>query len=160
MYWRLHEAHVPVELSVSEGMWHGFMNFPDVPEAIAARKAAQDFLSDHLHELPRDSRRSDRTTYPVCAPPSAAPPPRPASRSARRATPRAKDGTDNVTLENFAVTSAYAASKSMPQSSFIDRDWNFDMYGTVDKSQTFHKKHLDSNTHGNTATSMAVRTDK
>jgi len=26
------------------------------------------------------------------------------------------------------------------------------MYGTVDKSQTFHKEHLDSNTHGNTAT--------
>lgn len=71
-----------------------------------------------------------------------------------------KDGADNVTLENFAVTGAYAASKGVPQSSFIDRDWNFDMYGTADKSQTFHKEHLDSNTHGNTATSMAVRTDK
>jgi len=71
-----------------------------------------------------------------------------------------KDGSDNVTLENFAVTGTYAASKGVPQGSFIDRDWNFDMYGTVDKSQTFHKEHLDSNTHGNTATSMAVRTDK
>jgi hypothetical protein len=71
-----------------------------------------------------------------------------------------KDGGDNVTLENFAVTSQYAKSKGVPQGSFIDRDWNFDMYGTVDKSQTFHKEHLDSNTHGNQATSMAVRTDK
>ena len=71
-----------------------------------------------------------------------------------------KDGGDNVTLENFAVTSAYAASKGVAQGSFIDRDWNFDMYGTTDKSQTFHKEHLDSNTHGNMATSMTVRTDK
>jgi hypothetical protein len=71
-----------------------------------------------------------------------------------------KDGADNVTLENFAVTGDYAKSKGAPQSSFVDRDWNFDMYGTGDKSQTFHKEHLDSNTHGNTATSMAVRTDK
>jgi hypothetical protein len=71
-----------------------------------------------------------------------------------------KDGGDNVTLENFAVTGDYAKSKGVPQGSFVDRDWNFDMYGTVDKSQTFHKEHLDSNTHGNTATSMAVRTDK
>jgi hypothetical protein len=71
-----------------------------------------------------------------------------------------KDGADNVTLENFAVTDTYAKSKGVPQGAFIDRDWNFDMYGTVDKSQTFHKEHLDSNTHGNTATSMVVRTDK
>ena len=58
------------------------------------------------------------------------------------------------------MTAATAAAKGVPQSSYIDRDWNFDMYGTVDKSQTFHKEHLDSNTHGNMATSMAVRTDK
>jgi hypothetical protein len=71
-----------------------------------------------------------------------------------------KDGGDNITLENFAVTGDYAASKGVAQGAFVDRDWNFDMYGTVNKSQTFHKEHLDSNTHGNTATSMAVRTDK
>lgn len=71
-----------------------------------------------------------------------------------------KSGPDNVTLENFAVTEKYAKSKGVEQGAFIDRDWNFDMYGTVDKSQTFHKEHLDSNTHGNMATSLAVRTDK
>jgi len=71
-----------------------------------------------------------------------------------------KDGTDNVTLENFAVTSTYAKSVGVPQSEFIDRDWNFDMYGTVDKTQTFHQEHLDSDTHGNTATSVVARTDK
>jgi hypothetical protein len=71
-----------------------------------------------------------------------------------------KAGSDNITLENFAVTAAYAKSKGVAQSAFIDRDWNFDMYGTQNQSQTFHQEHLDSNTHGNMATSMAVRTDK
>lgn len=54
----------------------------------------------------------------------------------------------------------------MTQGKYIDRDWNFDMYGTVDakgevdENQTFHKEHLDSGTHCTQATSMAVRTDK
>ncbi|GAB4524267.1 MAG: hypothetical protein Tsb0020_42440 [Haliangiales bacterium] len=69
-----------------------------------------------------------------------------------------KGGTDNVTLENFAVTSEYADSVGVEQGDFIDRDWNFDMYGTVDKSQTFHTEHLDSNTHGNKATTLTART--
>lgn len=71
-----------------------------------------------------------------------------------------KDGADNITLENFAVTGEYAKSKGVPQGEFVDRDWNFDMYGTLNKDQTFHKEHLASNTHGNMATSMVVRTNK
>jgi hypothetical protein len=71
-----------------------------------------------------------------------------------------KDGSDNITLENYAVTKAYAASKGVAQRDFIDRAWSFGMYGTTDKSQTFHQKHLDSHTHGTHATSIAVRTDK
>jgi hypothetical protein len=77
-----------------------------------------------------------------------------------------KDGADNITLENFAVTEETAKEMGVPQGKYIDRDWNFDMYGTVnaqgevDENQTFHKEHLDSGTHGTQATSMAVRTDK
>lgn len=71
-----------------------------------------------------------------------------------------KDGGDNVTLENYAVTAAYAASKGVAQRDFIDRKWNFAMYGTADKSQTFHQEHLDSHTHGSKASSIVVRTDK
>jgi Esterase/lipase len=41
-------AHVPVDLTVAEGMWHGFFWFPDLPEAIAARKVAADFLSGYM----------------------------------------------------------------------------------------------------------------
>ena len=70
-----------------------------------------------------------------------------------------KDGSDNITLENFAVTAAYAASKGLSSWNFIDRAWNFSMYGTTDKSQTFHQEHLASKTHGSHATSIAVRTD-
>ena len=70
-----------------------------------------------------------------------------------------KDGSDNITLENYAVTSAYAKSKGVSSWNFVDRGWNFAMYGTTDKSQTFHTEHLASKTHGTHATSIAVRTD-
>jgi hypothetical protein len=71
-----------------------------------------------------------------------------------------KDGSDNVSLENYAVTGDYARSKGVSQGAFINREWNFDMYGTVDKSQTFHQAHLDTGTHGTEATSIAVQTGK
>ncbi|MEO7735266.1 MAG: DUF4157 domain-containing protein [Kofleriaceae bacterium] len=77
-----------------------------------------------------------------------------------------KDGADNLTLENFAVTEDTAKETGVAQGKYIDRDWNFDMYGTVDakggvdESQTFHHEHLETGTHGTQATSMAVRTDK
>ena len=77
-----------------------------------------------------------------------------------------KDGADNLTLENFAVTEETAKEAGVAQGKYIDRDWNFDMYGTVDakgevdENQTVHEEHLDSGTHGTQATSMAVRTDK
>lgn len=70
-----------------------------------------------------------------------------------------KDGSDNITLENYAVTRKYAESLGVRQGDFIDRGWNFAMYGTTDKSQTFHHEHLESKTHGTHATSIAVRTD-
>jgi acetyl esterase/lipase len=48
LYWKLRAAHVPVELLVSEGMWHGFFSAPDMPEAIVARHSARDFLRSQL----------------------------------------------------------------------------------------------------------------
>jgi hypothetical protein len=71
-----------------------------------------------------------------------------------------KDGSDNITLENYAVTREYAESLGVRQRDFINRDWTFLMYGTKDKSQTFHQQHLDTKTHGSHATSIAVRTDR
>jgi len=77
-----------------------------------------------------------------------------------------KDASDNITLENYAVTREYAQSVGVPQRDFVDRGWNFAMYGsvksdgTVDNNETFHHDHLASDTHGNKATTMAVRTDQ
>jgi len=48
MYWKLKNAKVNTELVVAEGMWHAFQSFPDIPEAIENRKAAQEFLNRSL----------------------------------------------------------------------------------------------------------------
>lgn len=48
LYWKLKDAGVNVELLCSEGMWHAFTNFTDIPEAIQARKATQQFLTNEL----------------------------------------------------------------------------------------------------------------
>jgi monoterpene epsilon-lactone hydrolase len=48
MIWKLRRASVPTELIVGEGMWHAYVNFPDVPEAREARKASQEFLFAQL----------------------------------------------------------------------------------------------------------------
>jgi monoterpene epsilon-lactone hydrolase len=65
MYWKLKGAHVDAELIVAEGMWHAFQSFPDIPEAVENRKAAEDFLfkkmtpGDQIHKL---SAASNDTT--------------------------------------------------------------------------------------------------
>ena len=71
-----------------------------------------------------------------------------------------KDGSDNITLENYAVTKETAAARGVSQYDYIDRAWNFAMYGTTRSTQTFHHEHLQSKTHGSHATSIVVRTDK
>jgi hypothetical protein len=58
-----------------------------------------------------------------------------------------KDGSDNITLENYADGNGYDS---------INTEWNFQMYGTIKKGQTFHEQHLDSNTHGNRGSAFAV----
>ena len=59
-----------------------------------------------------------------------------------------KSGGDFVTLENFSV--------SKPDVS--NTDWTFDMYGPAHKEgQTFHDQHTDTNQHGETPTTLAVK---
>lgn len=43
-FWKLREAGVEVELLVSDGMWHGFIWEPLLPEAMCARAAVVKFL--------------------------------------------------------------------------------------------------------------------
>ncbi len=45
-YWKLKEAGVRTELLVSEGMWHGFVWDPVIPEAIIGRAAVIKFLEN------------------------------------------------------------------------------------------------------------------
>ncbi|MEZ4403786.1 MAG: DUF4157 domain-containing protein [Kofleriaceae bacterium] len=58
-----------------------------------------------------------------------------------------KDGSDNITLENYADGNGYES---------VNMDWNYQMYGTVKKGQTFQDEHLSSNTHGSRASAFAV----
>ncbi len=58
-----------------------------------------------------------------------------------------KDGGDNITLENYADGNGYES---------INTEWNFQMYGTAKKGQTFHEQHMDSNTHGSRGSAFAV----
>ena len=48
LYWKLKDVRVPAELLVSEGMWHAFTNYPDLPEAIQSQKAVEDFSNAQL----------------------------------------------------------------------------------------------------------------
>ena len=61
-----------------------------------------------------------------------------------------KAGSDNITLENYADGNGYES---------VNMDWNFQMYGTVKKGQSFQEEHLASNTHGSRASSFAVKPD-
>ncbi len=59
-----------------------------------------------------------------------------------------KSGGDFVSLENFSV--------SKPDVS--NADWTFDMYGPAHREgQTFHDQHTATNQHGETPTTMAVK---
>lgn len=71
-----------------------------------------------------------------------------------------KAGSDNITLENYAVTGEYAESMGVKQYDFSNREWNFAMYGTKKTEQTFHHEHLATGTHGTRASTFAVRSDK
>lgn len=57
-----------------------------------------------------------------------------------------KDAADNITLENYA-NGGYDA---------VNQDWNFEMYGTAKKGQSFQEEHLGSGTHGTRASTFEV----
>lgn len=44
LYWKLKAAGVPAQLDVAEGMWHAFTVYKTIPEAMAARKSAVEFM--------------------------------------------------------------------------------------------------------------------
>ncbi len=54
LYWKLKEINVPVELLVSEGMWHGFNWEPDLPEAMRTREIVVDFLNSQIRTTSRE----------------------------------------------------------------------------------------------------------
>ncbi|KEO72695.1 alpha/beta hydrolase fold domain-containing protein [Anditalea andensis] len=47
-FWKLKEGGVPTELLVGEGGWHAYQYYPEILEAIAARKAVYQFLDKYL----------------------------------------------------------------------------------------------------------------
>lgn len=74
-----------------------------------------------------------------------------------------KDGDNNITLENYAVS--YGTSpdpvenRRLQEKAYneVNRDWVYQMYGKKKKGQTFHEQHLKSGTHGSRGSSFAVK---
>jgi hypothetical protein len=73
-----------------------------------------------------------------------------------------KAGTDNVTLENYAVGFPRTGDAKKDEENrkraydWTNKDWLFQMYGVRFKGQSFHEQHLATGTHGSQATSFAV----
>lgn len=74
-----------------------------------------------------------------------------------------KDGPNNVTLENYAVSYGTdpdpVKNQELQQKAYdeVNRSWVFQMYGLEYKSQTFQGQHVASGTHGNRGTTLAVK---
>lgn len=60
-----------------------------------------------------------------------------------------KDGSDNITLENYSVS----------QEKVKNTDWMFSIYGTKQQNQTFHHVHMKTRLHGNKASTLSVHTE-
>ncbi len=75
----------------------------------------------------------------------------------------AKDGSNNITLENYAVSYGSdpdpVKQKALQTLAYnhVNRSFDFQMYGTKKEGQTFHEEHLASGTHGNRASTFAVK---
>lgn len=74
-----------------------------------------------------------------------------------------KDGDNNITLENYAIMfeetgdEAKDAENAERAYDWTNRNWNYQMYGTVKEGQTFHEQHLDTGTHGTRASTFAAK---
>ncbi len=77
-----------------------------------------------------------------------------------------KDGSNNITLENYAVS--YGSSpdpvenQRLQQQAYdeVNRSYVFQMYGTKVIGQSFHEQHIASGTHGNRGSTFAVNVGK
>jgi hypothetical protein len=75
----------------------------------------------------------------------------------------AKDGSNNITLENYAVSYGSdpdpVKQKELSDKAYnhVNRSYDFQMYGTKKEGQTFHEEHLASGTHGNRGSTFAVK---
>ncbi|MBK9030717.1 MAG: DUF4157 domain-containing protein [Myxococcales bacterium] len=76
-----------------------------------------------------------------------------------------KDGSNNVTLENYAVGFAPTGDDKKDEENaqkaydWVNHEWNFQMYGTAKKGQSFHEEHLGTGTHGTRASTFAAQID-
>ena len=76
-----------------------------------------------------------------------------------------KDGSNNITLENYAVGFAPTGDAKKDRENqeraynWVNRNWNYQMYGTVKTGQTFHEQHLETGTHGTRASTFSAKAD-
>jgi hypothetical protein len=74
-----------------------------------------------------------------------------------------KDGDNNITLENYAVSYGTSAdpveAAKLAQKAYdeVNRSYVFQMYGTKQEGQTFHEQHLKTGTHGTRGSTFAVK---
>lgn len=74
-----------------------------------------------------------------------------------------KAGSDNITLENYAIMFAPTGDEKVDAANaqraydFTNTDWVFQMYGTLKTGQSFHEEHLRSGTHGSRGTTLRVK---
>ena len=74
-----------------------------------------------------------------------------------------KDGPNNITLENYAVSYGTDPDPTINKQlqlrayNHVNRDYVFNMYGTEKKDQTFHEEHLASGTHGTRGSTFGVK---
>ena len=74
-----------------------------------------------------------------------------------------KAGSDNITLENYAIMFAPTGDPVVDQANgeraydFTNTNWVFQMYGTLKTGQSFHEEHLRSGTHGTRGTTLRVK---
>jgi hypothetical protein len=76
-----------------------------------------------------------------------------------------KDGSNNITLENYAIMFEETGDPKKDDENaekaydWANRDWNYQMYGTAKKGQSFHEEHLETGTHGTRASTFAAKVD-
>ena len=74
-----------------------------------------------------------------------------------------KAGSDNITLENYAIMFAPTGDAAVDLANaqraydFTNTNWVFQIYGTLKTGQSFHEEHLRSGSHGSRGTTLRVK---